>query len=85
MCGRFNLFPHKTVLENVMLAPVHVKRWRKEGQKLLQKNGSEKSDLRTRLSLWRMEEFLRKESRRRFFQSEDARGKTVPAERSVVG
>ena len=67
MCGRFNLFPHKTVLENVMLAPVHVKRWKKEGQKLLQKNGSEKSDLRTRLSLWRMEEFLRKESRRRFF------------------
>lgn len=38
MCGRFNLFPHKTVLENVMLAPVHVKRWKKEGQKLLQKN-----------------------------------------------
>lgn len=67
MRGRFNLFPHKTGLENVMLAPVHVKRWRKEGQKLLQKNGSEKSDLRTRLSLWRMEEFLRKESRRRFF------------------
>ena len=45
MRGRFNLFPHKTGLENVMLAPVHVKRWRKEGQKLLQKNGSEKSDL----------------------------------------
>ena len=29
MCGRFNMFPHKTVLENVMLAPVHVKKMEK--------------------------------------------------------
>ena len=27
---RFNLFPHKTALENVMMAPVHVKHMEKE-------------------------------------------------------
>ena len=30
---RFNLFPHKTVLENVMIAPVHVKKQSKEEAK----------------------------------------------------
>jgi len=46
----FNLFPHKTVLENVMLAPVHVKKQPKEevealARDILQKVGlSEKAD-----------------------------------------
>ena len=30
---RFNLFPHKTVLENVMIAPIHVKKQSKEEAK----------------------------------------------------
>ncbi|MGZ0050720.1 amino acid ABC transporter ATP-binding protein [Brevibacillus gelatini] len=43
---RFNLFPHKTVLENVMLAPVKVKKVaqeeaRKQGLELLKKVGLE--------------------------------------------
>ncbi|GED58535.1 amino acid ABC transporter ATP-binding protein [Brevibacillus formosus] len=48
---RFNLFPHKTVLENVMLAPVKVKRMsqeeaRKQGLALLQKVGlQDKADV----------------------------------------
>jgi len=46
----FNLFPHKTVLENVMLAPVHVKKMPREqaealARDILQKVGlSEKAD-----------------------------------------
>jgi general L-amino acid transport system ATP-binding protein len=27
---QFNLFPHLTVLENVMLAPIHVRKWSRE-------------------------------------------------------
>lgn len=48
---RFNLFPHKTVLENVMLAPVKVKKVapdeaRKRGLALLQKVGlQDKADV----------------------------------------
>ncbi|MGG4444489.1 amino acid ABC transporter ATP-binding protein [Brevibacillus fortis] len=48
---RFNLFPHKTVLENVMLAPVKVKKIsqeeaRKQGLALLQKVGlQDKADV----------------------------------------
>ncbi|CAI8933182.1 L-glutamine ABC transporter ATP binding subunit [Brevibacillus sp. IT-7CA2] len=48
---RFNLFPHKTVLENVMLAPVKVKKIsqeeaRKQGLSLLQKVGlQDKADV----------------------------------------
>ncbi|NRR04229.1 amino acid ABC transporter ATP-binding protein [Brevibacillus sp. RS1.1] len=48
---RFNLFPHKTVLENVMLAPVKVKKMsqeeaRKQGLALLQKVGlQDKADV----------------------------------------
>ncbi|EJL23566.1 amino acid ABC transporter ATP-binding protein [Brevibacillus sp. BC25] len=48
---RFNLFPHKTVLENVMLAPVKVKKMsqeeaRKQGLSLLQKVGlQDKADV----------------------------------------
>ncbi len=42
----FNLFPHKTVLENIMLAPVELKRMKKEeakekGMKLLKRVGLE--------------------------------------------
>ena len=39
MCGRFNLFPHKTVLENVMLAPVHVKKMEKGRAEAFGKGG----------------------------------------------
>ena len=39
MRGRFNLFPHKTVLENVMLAPVHVKKMEKGRAEALAKVG----------------------------------------------
>lgn len=48
---RFNLFPHKTVLENVMLAPVKVRKIspeqaRKQGQELLNKVGlQDKADV----------------------------------------
>lgn len=48
---RFNLFPHKTVLENVMLAPVKVRKIsqeqaRKQGLELLKKVGlQEKADV----------------------------------------
>lgn len=34
---RFNLFPHRTVLENVMLAPIHVKKVEKERAEALAK------------------------------------------------
>ncbi|KAA9001029.1 amino acid ABC transporter ATP-binding protein [Paenibacillus spiritus] len=41
---QFNLFPHKTVIENLMLAPVQVRRWtpdraRAKGMELLEKVG----------------------------------------------
>ena len=35
---RFNLFPHKTVLENVMLAPVHVKKVSREKAETIAKD-----------------------------------------------
>lgn len=35
---RFNLFPHKTVLENVMLAPIHVKKMSKEKAEAIAKD-----------------------------------------------
>ena len=35
---RFNLFPHKTVLENVMLAPVHVKKVSREKAEVIAKD-----------------------------------------------
>ncbi|MCI7789424.1 MAG: amino acid ABC transporter ATP-binding protein, partial [Lachnospiraceae bacterium] len=34
----FNLFPHKTVLENVMLAPIHVKKMSKEKAEAIAKD-----------------------------------------------
>ncbi|MBS4174875.1 amino acid ABC transporter ATP-binding protein [Bacillus sp. FJAT-49736] len=48
---QFNLFPHKTVMENIMMAPIHVRKWDKEkarqkGLELLGKVGlMEKSDV----------------------------------------
>lgn len=45
MCGRFNLFPHKTVLENVMLAPVHVKKMEKGRAEALAKERIGKAGL----------------------------------------
>ena len=82
MCGRFNLFPHKTVLENVMLAPVHVKKMEKGRTEALAKERIGKVGLADKVVF--MADGRRKAGGD-FFQSEDARGKTVPAERSVVG
>ena len=48
---QFNLFPHKKVIENIMLAPVQVRKWsaekaRKKALELLQKVGlSEKAEM----------------------------------------
>ncbi|AIQ44741.1 peptide ABC transporter ATP-binding protein [Paenibacillus sp. FSL R7-0273] len=48
---QFNLFPHKTVIENIMLAPVQVRKWpedkaREKALELLQKVGlSEKAEV----------------------------------------
>ena len=41
---QFNLFPHKTVMENIIMAPVKVKGWKedeaiKKGEELLEKVG----------------------------------------------
>ena len=41
---QFNLFPHKSVMENIMMAPIHVRKWEKEkarqkGLELLRKVG----------------------------------------------
>lgn len=47
---QFNLFPHKTVIENIMLAPMKVRKWsaeqaRTKGMQLLEKVGmSDKAD-----------------------------------------
>lgn len=47
---QFNLFPHKSVMENIMMAPIHVRKWEKEkarqkGLELLKKVGLlEKAD-----------------------------------------
>jgi ABC-type polar amino acid transport system ATPase subunit len=30
---QFNLFPHLTVLENMTLAPIHVRKWSRERRK----------------------------------------------------
>ena len=68
-----------------MLAPVHVKRWRKEGQKLLQKKRIGKVGLADKVVFMADGRILEEgKPEEIFFQSEDARGKTVPAERSVV-
>jgi polar amino acid transport system ATP-binding protein len=42
---RFNLFPHKTALENVMLAPVHVRRLKSEEARERSKNMLERVGL----------------------------------------
>ena len=81
MCGRFNLFPHKTVLENVMLAPVHVKKMEKGRTEALAKERIGKVGLADKVVFMADGRILEEGD---FFQSEDARGKTVPAERSVV-
>ena len=44
----FHLFPHKTILENIMLAPVTLKRCRKKRQRKKQKNCCRGLDLQTR-------------------------------------
>ena len=86
MCGRFNLFPHKTVLENVMLAPVHVKKKMEKGRaEALAKKRIGKAGLADKVVFMADGRILEEgKPEEIFFQSEDARGKTVPAERSVV-
>ena len=70
MCGRFNLFPHKTVLENVMLAPVHVKKMEKGRAEALAKRTDRKSRTCGQGCLYGgWKNSLRKESRRRFFSN----------------
>lgn len=84
MCGRFNLFPHKTVLENVMLAPVYVKKMEKGRAEALAKERIGKVGLADKVVFMADGRILEEGKPEEIFQSEDARGKTVPAERSVV-
>lgn len=44
----FHLFPHKTILENIMLAPVTLKKMSKEEAEKKQKNCCRGLDLQTR-------------------------------------
>lgn len=69
-----------------MLAPVHVKKMEKGRTEALAKERIGKVGLADKVVFMADGRIL--EGRKAggdFFQSEDARGKTVPAERSVVG
>jgi polar amino acid transport system ATP-binding protein len=47
---RFNLFPHKTVLENVMLAPIHVRKYPQEKAEAIAKELIQKVGLSDKLN-----------------------------------
>ena len=68
-----------------MLAPVHVKKMEKGRTEALAKERIGKVGLADKVVFMADGRILGRKAGGDFFQSEDARGKTVPAERSVVG
>lgn len=49
---RFNLFPHKTVLDNVMVAPIHVKNMDKKAARVIAEELIERVGLKDKLNVY---------------------------------
>ncbi len=49
---RFNLFPHKTVLDNVMVAPIHVKNMDKKSARVIAEELIERVGLKDKLNVY---------------------------------